>query len=116
MTRIEYLETRLDALETRLDMLTGIPRKPISMTEARIARERGDMATVRRYLAQYEIAGGDSGEVAAITAATVCLTLRQRRVVYLVFCPAEPSLGPRRGKPKKERESWKATSVCSRNA
>ena len=65
MTRIEYLETRLDALETRLDMLTGIPRKPISMTEARIARERGDMATVRRYLAQYEIAGGDSGEVAA---------------------------------------------------
>ena len=64
ITKQELLK-RIEALEARLDSLTGIPRKAISMTEARIARERGDMATYRRFLAQYQIAGGDSGEEAA---------------------------------------------------
>jgi hypothetical protein len=61
MTRIEYLpgqdpgglrENRIEKLEEALDLLMGKPRGPISMTEARLAQERGDKALVKRYLAQ----------------------------------------------------------------
>lgn len=53
MTRYEELENRIDALEHLVNRLLGTPRGPISMTEARLANERGDKATLRRYLAQF---------------------------------------------------------------
>lgn len=45
-------------LQERLDLLEGRPRGPISMTEARLACERKDKATMRLYLEQFE-KGGD---------------------------------------------------------
>lgn len=57
MARIDDLEKRIEALEERLDLLTGKPRGPITMTEYRLANERGDKATVQRYLAQFKKGG-----------------------------------------------------------
>jgi hypothetical protein len=62
MARIDDLEKRIEALEERLDLLTGKPRGPISMTEARLANERGDKATVQRYLRQFEKQGASDKE------------------------------------------------------
>ena len=54
MTRYEELETRIDALEDLVNRLLGIPRTPITMREYRIACERRDKPTIRRYLAQFK--------------------------------------------------------------
>ena len=48
MTKAD-LQRQIDELRDRLDALTGKPRGPISMTEARIANERGDVAIVNRF-------------------------------------------------------------------
>ena len=42
----------IEQLTARLDRLEGRPRGPISMTEARLAKERGDKATVKRFYMQ----------------------------------------------------------------
>lgn len=57
IARIDDLEKRIEALEERLDLLAGKQRGPITMTEARLACERGDKATVQRYLRQFEKEG-----------------------------------------------------------
>jgi hypothetical protein len=49
MTRTDHLETRVARLEELIDLLMGKPRGPISMTEARLARSRGEMAIVERF-------------------------------------------------------------------
>lgn len=54
MGRMDDLEKRIEALEDRFDLLIGKPRGPITMTEARLANERGDKATVKRYLDQFK--------------------------------------------------------------
>ena len=43
--------------KTRLDRLEGRQRGPITITEARIANERGDKATVQLYMEQYKKGG-----------------------------------------------------------
>ena len=43
----------IEELRQRLDLIEGRPRGPISMTEARLANERGDKATLQRYLQQF---------------------------------------------------------------
>jgi hypothetical protein len=48
----EELFNMIEALRERLDLLEGRPRGPISMTEARLAQERGDKATVKRFYMQ----------------------------------------------------------------
>lgn len=40
-------------LQERVDALTGKPRGPITMREARLANERGDKVTVKRFNDQY---------------------------------------------------------------
>ena len=62
MARIDDLEKRIEVLEERLDLLTGKPRGPITMHEARLANERGDKATVQRYLKQFEKQGASDKE------------------------------------------------------
>jgi hypothetical protein len=54
MTRYEELETRIDALEALVNRLLGKPQTPISMREYRLAAERRDKVTMRRYLAQFK--------------------------------------------------------------
>lgn len=54
MTRYDKLESRIDALEALIDRLLGKPQTPITMREYRLAGERGDKVTMRRYLAQFE--------------------------------------------------------------
>lgn len=41
-------------LRERVDALTGKPQGPITMTEARLANERGDKVTFRRWLDQFK--------------------------------------------------------------
>lgn len=59
MTRIQHLESRIEALEETVRQLTGRPRGPITMTEARLANERGDKATVQAYYDQFLKGGVD---------------------------------------------------------
>jgi len=49
MTHIQQLETRIARLEECIDLLMGKPRGPITMTEARLANERGDFSIVERF-------------------------------------------------------------------
>ena len=48
----EELFNMIEALRERLDLLEGRPRGPITLTEARLAKERGDKATVKRFYMQ----------------------------------------------------------------
>ena len=54
MTRTEYLERRIARLEEQIDLLLGKQSGPISLAEARLANERGDMAIVEMFHKQYQ--------------------------------------------------------------
>lgn len=62
MTRHEQLERQIDSLAERLRTLEalihGRPAGPITMTEARMALETGDLVTYRAYQRQEELLGG----------------------------------------------------------
>lgn len=48
VTKEELFDLYME-LRERLDLIEGRPRGPISITEARLANERGDKATVKRF-------------------------------------------------------------------
>lgn len=65
ITKSELFNMILE-LRERLDLLAGKPRGPITMTEARLANERGDKVTVELFNKQWVAENMKGGTTAGI--------------------------------------------------
>ena len=62
-------------LQEQMDLLVGRPRGPLSMTDLRLAAERGDKATIARYWAQFskeELQGMNSTKGGPVKTSVLC--------------------------------------------